>query len=112
MQSRGGLFMRCYIVLVSNGPSILITDLDAEGTVKNLIRRGFKNFNLYRVPEKNIEHIRRAVGEKEWDLVSVELNSEWPVRVIERDNAKAFQYFQIFANALPSAIVRDGKIFE
>ena len=104
--------MRCYVVLVSNGPSILITDLDAEGTVKNLIRRGFKNFNLYRVPEKNMEAIRQAIGERDWDLVSAELNSEWPVRVIERDNAKAFHFFQMYANALPSAIVREGQILE
>ena len=101
--------MRCYIVLVSNGPSVLITELDTEGTVKNLIRRGFRNFNLYRVPEKSIPAISRVVGEKEWNLVATELNMEWPVRVIERDNAKAFQYFQQFANALPSAVVRDGK---
>lgn len=104
--------MRCYIVLVSNGPSILITELDAEGTVKNLIRRGFKNFNLYRVPEKNIGFIRQAIGEKDWDLVAAELNMEWPVRVIERDNARAYEYFQVFANAMPSAIVRDGKVLE
>lgn len=104
--------MRCYVVAVSNGPSILITELDAEGTVKNLIKRGFKNFNLYRVPEKNMEQIRHAIGDKDWDLVSAELNSEWPVRVIERDNAKAFQFFQMFANAMPSAIVREGQILE
>ena len=104
--------MRCYVVMVSNGPSILITELDAEGTVKNLIRRGFKNFNLYRVPDKNIEQVRLVIGMKEWDLVATELNLEWPVRVIERDNAKAFQFFQNYANAFPSAIVRDGKVLE
>jgi hypothetical protein len=102
--------MRCYIVLVSNGPSVLITELDTEGTVTNLIRRGFKNFNLYRVPDSNIVPISQAVGEKEWDLVAAELNMEWPVRVIERDNANAFTYFQQFANALPSAIVREGQL--
>jgi len=29
--------------------------------------------------------------------------------VIERDNAKSFEYFQLYANAFPSAIVRNGK---
>ncbi|MBN1551841.1 hypothetical protein JW979_10245 [bacterium] len=102
--------MRCYIVMVSNGPSALITELDTEGTVKNLLRRGYKNFNLYRVPENTLQHTRRAVGEKEWDLVASELNMEWPVRVIERDNAKAFRHFQMYANSLPSAVVIDGEM--
>jgi len=102
--------MRSYIVLVSNGPSVLITELDTEGTVKNLIRRGFKNFTLYRIPETTLSGLRNAVGKKEWDLVATELNMEWPVRVIERDNTKAFLYFQMFAHGLPSAIVRDGEL--
>ncbi len=101
--------MQCYIVVVSNGPSVLVTELDAEGTVQNLIRRGFKNFNLYRIPEQSIDQLREAIGDKEWDMVSSELNLEWPVRVIERDNAKSFEYFQLYANAFPSAIVRNGK---
>ncbi len=101
--------MRSYIVLVSNGPSVLITELDTEGTVRNLMRRGFKNFNLYRVPEHNIEQLRENIGDKEWDLVASELNMEWPVRVIERDNTKAFMCFQLFANGMPSAVVRDGE---
>jgi hypothetical protein len=102
--------MRCYIVVVSNGPSVLITELDTEGTIKNLIRRGFRNFNLYQIPPSSLEHIRLAVGEKEWDLVSAELNMEWPVRVIERDNNRAFEYFQRFANTLPSGVVIDGNM--
>lgn len=102
--------MRCYIVLVSNGPSVLITELDTEGTVRNLIRRGFKSFNLYRVPSHNLEHIRKAVGEKEWDLVATEINMEWPVRAIERDNNRAFDYFQRFAHSMPSALVADGEV--
>ena len=101
--------MRCYIVLVSNGPSVLITELDTDGTVENLIRRGFKNFNLYHVSQNNIEIIRSEVGDREWDLVASELNLEWPVRVIERDNAKSFGLLQQFANAMPSAIVKKGK---
>ncbi len=102
--------MRCYVVLVSNGPSVLITDLDAEGTVDNLIRRGFRNFNLYRVSEQNIPSVRKFIGDREWDLIATELNSEWPVRVIERDNAKSFQTFQVYANGHPSAVVKDGRI--
>jgi hypothetical protein len=101
--------MRAYIVLVSNGPTVVITNLDAEKAVSNLIWRGFRDFNLYEVPQDMIESIRKDVGERTWDNTAEELNDEWPVRVVDRDSGRAFYDFQMFAGDTPVAKVRDRK---
>jgi hypothetical protein len=101
--------MRAYIVFVSNGPTVVITNLDSEKTVSNLIWRGFRDFNLYEVPAMNIDALRKDVGERTWDNTAEELNDEWPVRVVDRDSSRAFFDFQLFANERPAAKIRDRK---
>jgi hypothetical protein len=101
--------MKAYIILVSNGPTVIVTRLDADKTVSNLIWRGFRDFNLYEVPEKHEEALRKDVGERAWDNTLEELNDEWPVRVVDRDSGRAFYDFQMFARDVPEAKVRDRK---
>ena len=101
--------MRAYIVLVSNGPTVVITNLDPEKTVSNLIWRGFRDFNLYEIPEENVGKLRKDIGERSWDNTSEELNDEWPVRVVDRDSSRAFFDFQHFAAENPVAKIRDRK---
>lgn len=101
--------MHAYIVLVSNGPSVVITKLDHEKTVSNLIWRGFRDFNLYEVPRDKIELIRKDIGDRTWDNTAEELNDEWPVRVVDRDSSRAFFDFQFFASDAPVAKIRDRK---
>lgn len=101
--------MRGYIVLVSNGPTVVITQLDPEKTVSNLIWRGFRDFNLYEIPERLIESLKKDIGERTWDNTAEELNDDWPVRVVDRDSSRAFFNFQMFASEKPVAKVRDRK---
>ncbi|MBN1295362.1 hypothetical protein JXA80_01190 [bacterium] len=101
--------MYVYIVLVSNGPSVVMTRLDPEKTVANLIWRGFRDFNLYRVPESRYEELKKDVGNHTWNNTLEELNDEWPVRVIDRDSSRAFANFQLFAEEAPEAKIRNRK---
>jgi hypothetical protein len=101
--------MKAYIILVSNGPTVVVTCLDADKTVSNLIWRGFRDFNLYEVSEEKMEELRKDIGERTWDNTLEELNNEWPVRVVDRDSSRAFYNFQMFARDIPVAKVRDRK---
>lgn len=101
--------MYAYIVLVSNGPTVVITQLPPDKTVANLIWRGFRDFNLYSIPETRFNLLRKDIGEHAWDNTAAELNDEWPVRVIDRDSSRAFHTFQIFAVDSPAAKVRNRK---
>jgi hypothetical protein len=101
--------MKAYIILVSNGPSVVVTNLESEKTMLNLIWRGFRDFNLYEVPEGVLPKLRMDIGELTWDKTIGELNDEWPVRVVDRDSSRAFYDFQFFANDVPVAKVRDRK---
>jgi hypothetical protein len=101
--------MFAYIVLVSNGPTVVITRLPPDKTVANLIWRGFRDFNLYMISETRFEDLRRDIGEYTWDNTAAELNEEWPVRVIDRDSNRAFHTFQVFAGDVPVAKVRNRK---
>lgn len=101
--------MKAFIVFVSNGPTVVITRLDADKTVSNLIWRGFRDFNLYEIAENKLEDLRNDVGKRAWDNVAEELNDEWPVRVVDRDSSRAFYDFQLFAKEVPSAKIRDRK---
>ena len=101
--------IRAYIVFVSNGPTVVITRLDPEKTVSNLIWRGFRDFNLYEIPPLKLELLQKDVGSRSWKNTSEELNDEWPVRVVDRDSSRAFYDFQIFAKDVPVAKVRDRK---
>lgn len=101
--------MNAFIILVSNGPTVVITHLDSEKTVANLIWRGFRDFNLYKVAPEKIHMLQKDVGNRTWDITSEELNDEWPVRVIDRDSSRAFLNFQLFAIDVPVAKVRNRK---
>jgi len=101
--------MNAYIVLVSNGPTVVITRLSTEKTVANLIWRGFRDFNLYQIAQENLDKLHHDVGDRAWDITTEELNDEWPVRVIDRDSSRAFVNFQLFATDLPVAKVRNRK---
>ncbi len=101
--------MRAYIILVSNGPTVVITKLNGEKTVSNLIWRGFRDFNLYEISEDHIDERREDVGARTWNNTAEELNEEWPVRVVDRDSSRAFFDFQKFAKDIPVAKVRDRK---
>ncbi len=101
--------MKAFIVLVCNGPTVIITRLNAEKTVSNLIWRGFRDFNLYEVEEDQMEALRKDIGEITWDNTAEELNDEWPVRVVDRDSSRAFFDFQNFAKDVPVAKIRDRK---
>ncbi len=101
--------MKAYIILVSNGPTVVITCLEPEKAVSNLIWRGFRDFNLYEVPDDHTEALRKDIGERTWDNTAAELNDEWPVRVVDRDSSRAFFDLQMFARDLPVAKVRDRK---
>jgi len=101
--------MRAYIVLVSNGPTVVVTQLDPEKTVSNLIWRGFRDFNLYEIAQGRVQDLRKNVGERSWDNTKEELNEEWPVRVVDRDSSRGFYDFQMFANDKPVAKVRDRQ---
>ncbi|HPQ39730.1 MAG TPA: hypothetical protein PLV45_05095 [bacterium] len=102
--------MHVYIVLVSNGPTVVMTRLDHEKTVANLIWRGFRDFNLYEIPENEFEELKKDVGKLTWKNTMDELNDEWPVRVIDRDSSRAFGNFQLLAHDVPVAKVRNRKI--
>ncbi len=101
--------MHAYIVLVGNGPTVVITRLDSEKTVSNLIWRGFRDFNLYEISPEFMDDLRKDVGERTWENTLQELNDEWPVRVVDRDSSRAFYDFQLFALDIPVAKVRDRK---
>jgi hypothetical protein len=101
--------MNAFIILVSNGPTVVITKLDAEKTVSNLIWRGFRDFNLYPIAEDKMDALRKDIGERVWDNTAEELNDEWPVRVVDRDSSRAFYNFQLFAVDVPVAKVRDRR---
>lgn len=101
--------MNAYIILVSNGPTVVITRLDPDKTVSNLIWRGFRDFNLYEIMQDKLEDLRKDIGERTWDNTKEELNDEWPVRVVDRDSSRAFHNFQMFAKDIPVAKVRDRK---
>lgn len=101
--------MYAYIVLVANGPTVVITRLNTEKTVANLVWRGFRDFNLYQVLPENLEKLHKDVGDRTWDITTEELNDEWPVRVIDRDSSRAFVNLQLFANDVPVAKVRNRK---
>jgi len=101
--------MRAYIILVSNGPTVVITKLDGEKTVSNLIWRGFRDFNLYEIDDEHLAKLKEDVGTRTWTNTSEELNEEWPVRVVDRDSSRAFYDFQKFACDIPIAKVRDRK---
>jgi len=101
--------MNAYIILVSNGPTIVVTRLGTEKTVSNLIWRGFRDFNLYIVSETNIQKLKTDIGERTWENTLEELNEEWPVRVVDRDSSRAFFNLQMLATDVPVAKVRDRK---
>ena len=101
--------MKAFVVLVSNGPSIVITNLQTDKAAANLIWRGFRDFNLYEIPPENLDELRKDIGERSYDSTVEELNDEWPVRVIDRDSSRAFVNFQVLANDLPVAKVRNRK---
>ncbi|MBN1355014.1 hypothetical protein JXA40_01975 [bacterium] len=101
--------MKAFIILVSNGPTVVVTRLDAEKTVSNLIWRGFRDFNLYEISEDKLGDLRKDIGERTWDNTLEELNNEWPVRVVDRDSSRAFHNFQTFARDVPVAKIRDRK---
>ncbi len=104
--------MFAYIVLVNNGPTVVITQLPPEDVVSNLVWRGFRDFNLYMIPESRFEELRMDIGQYTWDNTVAELNDEWPVRVIDRDSNRAFHTFQRFALDSPIAKVRNRKRLE
>ncbi len=104
--------MFAYIVLVSNGPTVVVTRLDPEKTVANLIWRGFRDFNLYQIPSARFDELRKDIGPHTWNNTIAELNDEWPVRVIDRDSSRAFLTFQLFASDIPIAKVRNRKRIE
>lgn len=101
--------MTAYIILVSNGPTVVVTRLDPDKTVSNLIWRGFRDFNLYAIPDSNLEHLKNDIGMRTWKNTMEELNDEWPVRVVDRDSSRAFYNLQLFATDVPAAKVRDRK---
>lgn len=101
--------LKAYIILVSNGPTVVITRLNAEKIVSNLIWRGFRDFNLYEVPARNLDALKKDLGQRTWDNTSEELNDEWPVRVVDRDSSRGFYDFQNFASDIPVAKIRDRK---
>jgi len=104
--------MNAFIILVSNGPTVVITRLNPQKTVANLIWRGFRDFNLYQINPYSLEEFRNDIGKISWDKTIEELNDEWPVRVIDRDSSRAFLSFQLFALDIPVAKVRDRKTME
>jgi hypothetical protein len=104
--------MFAYIVLVSNGPTVVITTLPPEKTVANLIWREFRDFNLYQIHENQFDELRKDIGSHTWDNTASELNDEWPVRGIDRDSSRAFLTFQMFARDAPIAKVRNRKRLE
>ena len=99
--------MNAFIILVCNGPTVIVTHLDIEKTVSNLLWRGFQDFNLYQVPERNIEQLQKSVGERTWRNTMEELNDEWPVRVVNRDSSRSFHDFQLYAGDTPVAKIRN-----
>ncbi len=101
--------MNAYIILVSNGPTVVVTRLEADKTVSNLIWRGFRDFNLYAIPDGNLDQLKNDIGLRAWENTLEELNDEWPVRVVDRDSSRAFFNLQMFATDVPVAKVRDRK---
>jgi len=101
--------MNAYIILVSNGPTIIITRLDPEKTVSNLIWRGFRDFNLYAIADNRLQQLKSDIGARTWENTIDELNEEWPVRVVDRDSSRSFYTFQMLATDQPVAKVRDRK---
>ena len=101
--------MNAFIILVSNGPTVVVSMLNPEKTVSNLIWRGFRDFNLYRVSEVSIDKLIADVGKRAWENTLEELNDEWPVRVVDRDSSRAFYNFQLLACDKPVAKIRDRK---
>ena len=58
--------MKAFIILVSNGPTVVVTELNEEKTVSNLIWRGFRDFNLYKIPESKTQSLIKDIGERTW----------------------------------------------